>query len=850
VIAEAHKHLPIAQFLAQISQSLSKQNNLVLQAEPGAGKSTALPLSLIESEWLDGRKVIMLEPRRVAAKSIAHYLAGLLGERVGQRIGYQIKNERKISSETILEIVTEGILTRRLQNDPELEDVALIIFDEFHERSLHGDLSLLLSLEVQQTIREDLKLLVMSATIDTQMISNYLGGAAIVECPGRTFPVALSYRAASQQRLSDQVTQALRSVMGQSATGDVLVFLPGQADIKRCIEAVQSILNDPNWLLLPLYGGLSLMQQEQALVPDPAGKRRVVFTTNIAETSLTIEGVTTVIDSGLEKELLYDPASGMTRLETVYISKASAEQRAGRAGRTQAGECIRLWGEDKQRSLREFQTEEIISADLTGLLLELCQWGSSEFSEINWLTPPPRAHYDSAKAMLTSLGMLEEGGLTELGNRAVSIGLPPRLAAMLLQAEGVLEQSIACDLAALLADRDIFQQFSHQRTGVDITERLLAVQDYRIDRKAALKNYPIKRAAMEQLLVSAKTYRRTLKLDKEQAGYTLGDLQSLVGKLLLFAYPDRLAKQRTNTEGRYQLANGRGVFLFDDDPLWGREWLVVADCDAQKKEGRIYNAAEISFDIIEAALKDRIHSEESYSFDKDKQKVRGSRSLKYAALVLKSTVLTDVPKEQFQECLKQVLKQTGLSLLKWTDKCEALISRVQWLGEHMDSFPDISKAILADTVDKWLLPYLTSVNSTAELKRVNIYDLLLGMLSWDEQQLLDKEAPTHYKAPSGKTVPITYDPQQGPIVSVQLQELFGEVDTPMIAGGRVAIRFELLSPARRPIQTTSDLGNFWKTSYFEVAKEMRGKYPKHRWPEEPLLEKAGRSIKRKPKLEL
>jgi len=845
VIAEAHTQLPIAQFLAQISQSLSKQNNLVLQAEPGAGKSTALPLSLIESEWLDGRKIIMLEPRRVAAKSIAHYLAGLLDERVGQRIGYQIKNERKISSETVLEIVTEGILTRRLQNDPELEDVALIIFDEFHERSLHGDLSLLLSLEVQQTIREDLKLLVMSATIDTRMIADYLGGAEIVECPGRTFPVDLSYRAASQQRLSDQVTQALRGVMNQTATGDVLVFLPGQADIKRCIEAVQSILNDQNWLLLPLYGGLSLAQQEQALVPDPAGKRRVVFTTNIAETSLTIEGVTTVIDSGLEKELLYDPASGMTRLETVYISKASAEQRAGRAGRTQAGECIRLWGEDKQRSLREFQTEEIISADLTGLLLELCQWGSSDFSEINWLTPPPRAHYDSAKAMLTSLGMLEEGGLTELGNRAVSIGLSPRLAAMLLQAEGVLEQSIACDLAALLADRDIFQHSAHQRSGVDITERLLAVQDYRIDRKAALKNYPIKRAAMEQLLVSAKTYRRTLKLDKELAGYTLGNLQSSVGKLLLFAYPDRLAKQRTNTEGRYQLANGRGVFLFDDDPLWGREWLVVADCDAQKKEGRIYNAAEISFDIIETALKDRIHSEENYSFDKDKQKIRGSRSLKYAALVLKSTVLTDVPKEQFQECLKQVLKQTGLSLLKWTDKCEALISRVQWLGEHMDSFPDISKASLADTVDKWLLPYLSSVNSIAELKRVNIYDLLLGMLSWDEQQLLDKEAPTHYKAPSGKTVPIIYDPQQGPIVSVQLQELFGEVDTPMIAGGRVAIRFELLSPARRPIQTTSDLGNFWKTSYFEVAKEMRGRYPKHRWPEEPLLEKAGRSIKRK-----
>lgn len=838
-------NLPITEFLPRINQLLSKESNLVLQAEPGAGKSTALPLSLLNAEWLNGKKIIMLEPRRVAAKSIAHYLASQLGEKVGQRVGYQIKNERKISSETVLEIVTEGILTRRLQHDPEIDDIALIIFDEFHERSLHGDLALLLSLEIQQIIRDDLKLLVMSATIDTNMIADYLCGAEIIECPGRTYPVDICYRAAGQDRLSDQINRVLQSVANESATGDVLVFLPGQADINRCLEAAETSLDKKNWLLLPLYGGLSIAQQERALIPGPEGKRRVVFTTNIAETSLTIEGVTTVIDSGLEKELLYDPSSGMTRLETVYISKASAQQRAGRAGRTQAGHCIRLWGEDKQRSLREFQAEEIMSADLTDMLLELMQWGSSDFDEINWLTPPPKPHFDSAMNMLQALGMVTEKGMTDLGAQAVSVGLPPRLSALLLRAKGTVEQGLACDLAALLADRDIFQRSSRSGSCVDITERLLAIQDYRADKKQALKNYPLKRAAVEQLLVSANSYRRVLKLDKQQCCYSLTDIQSVVGRLLLFAYPDRLAKKRSHADGRYQLANGRGVFLFDDDPLWGKDWLVVADCDAQKKEGRIYTAAEISYESILDALGDQIRTEENFSFDKGKQKIRGSRSLKYGAIQLKTTVLSDVPQEQFQQCLKQVLKDCGLSLLKWTDKCEDLISRAQWLGEHLDSFPNISKVGLAETVDEWLLPYLSNVNSIADLKKVNIYDLLLGMFSWDEQQLLEQEAPTHYQAPSGKSVPIIYDPQQGPIVSVQLQELFGEIDTPMIARGRVAIRFELLSPARRPIQTTSDLGNFWTTSYFEIVKEMRGKYPKHRWPEEPLLEKAGRSIKRK-----
>lgn len=835
--------LPIDEFLPIIASKLITGNNLVLQAEPGAGKSTALPLSLLDARWLKGKKILMLEPRRVAAKSIAHYLAHRLGEKVGQRIGYQIKNDRKITKETVLEIVTEGILTRRLQSDPEISDIALIIFDEFHERSIHADLSLLLSLEIQQTIREDLKLLVMSATIDTGLISRYMGGADIIECPGRVFPVSVEYIQVKKDPLVRQVTNALRCALDVDKRGDILVFLPGQADINRCLTEANNLLGvDPGMLFLPLYGSLSLTQQEQALIPDPNGKRRIIFTTNIAETSLTIEGVTCVIDSGLEKVLVYDPASGMTRLETTYISKASAEQRKGRAGRTQAGACIRLWDEQKHRSLRDYQGEEVLSADLSGFVLELHLWGAGNFDEINWLTPPPKVHFLSAQAILISLGLIDATNkTTPLGVKASGIGLPPRLSTMLLRAEATMEKNIACELAALLSDRDIF----HHNRGVDIAERLLALQDYKTNRNTALKAHPIKRFSIEQLLASCSSLRRVVNIDKPLTVHSLIQLQDSVGKLLLYAFPDRLAKRRSNSCGRYQLANGRGAYLFDDDPLFGSEWLVVADCDAQKKEGRIYSAAAISYESILESLGDRLIVKDQFKFDKKRQKVTGRCITEYGSIQIKSRIISDIPPERFQVCLQQIFQDSGLEVLNWTARCESWLSRAKWLGEHLDTFPQISESTLLYSLEDWLFPYLSDVNSIADLKKVKVFELLVGNLSWNDQQLLNREAPTEYNTPSNKTVCIFYDSQQGPTVSIQLQEMFGEVASPKIAGGNVPIRFELLSPARRPIQITSDLENFWKTSYFDVAKEMRSQYPKHRWPDQPLLEKAGRSIKRK-----
>jgi len=838
--------LPITKYLPQVSDCLSHNNNLVLQAEPGAGKSTALPLSLIDVDWLANKKIVMLEPRRVAAKSIAYYLAKQLDEKVGERVGYQVKNDRRVSENTILEIVTEGILTRRLQSDPELTDVGLIILDEFHERSIHTDLALMLALEVQQTIREDLKLLVMSATIDTDKIASYLDNAPIIKCPGRVHPVSVDYFHIDNSYLSLKVMRALRSALSTNTKGDTLVFLPGQADIKRCITEAKNTFNDQeNLVFLPLYGGLSIDQQEQALLPDPSGKRRVVFTTNIAETSLTIEGVTCVIDSGLEKVSVYDPLSCMSRLETSYISKASADQRKGRAGRLQAGSCIRLWSESKQHALKDFQGEEILSADLANLILDLLAWGLTDYQTINWLTPPPAAHFESAKQLLTSLGLVSDGRvadlgkITTLGTKASKLGLHPRLATMILQAQSHLEIGISCELSALLSENDIF----YNRSGVDIIERLIALQDYKSHRKTALQSWPLKGAIAEQVLSTTKTLKNNLKKPIQATSYSLTDLQDHVGKLLLLAYPDRLAKKRSANCGRYQLANGKGVQLFDDDALFGSDWLVISDCNAQKKEGHIFSAAAITLEDIHESVGHLMRDKDEYRLDDKKQNIIGRRLSTYQSITLRSQPLTNIPAEAFQKCLNSLLKSEGLSILNWSIKCKEWLARATWLGEVIEHFPKLTPDWLIQSANQWLLPYISNINSLDQLKKVNIFELIKETLSWEQQQLLEREAPLMYVTPSNKKIPIVYDKHQGPMVSVRLQEMFGEIESPRIGGNSVPLRFELLSPAQRAIQTTSDLANFWNTSYFDVAKEMRGKYPRHRWPEKPLLEKPGHSIK-------
>ena len=835
--------LPIDNFLPEIHSKLSSANNLVLAAEPGAGKSTAVPLSLLNADFLHGKKIIMLEPRRVAVKSIAHYLASLLGEKVGQRIGYQIRNEGKSSAATQLEIVTEGILTRRLQQDPELNDVGLIIFDEFHERSIHADLALMLALEVQEAYREDLKLLVMSATIDTEQISNYLQQADILTCPGRTYPVTVEYLAgqlANQpvKAISVKVMQALAQVLANSSEGDILVFLPGQADIKRCLEAAQAKYQS-EFELLPLYGSLPLAQQEKVLNKANYQQRRVIFATNIAETSLTIAGISYVIDSGLEKTLTFDIKSGLSRLATTKISKASATQRAGRAGRLQNGHCLRLWRESEHQALNDFQKEEIKTANLANLTLDLSAWGITTFDEVNWLTAPPKNHFEVACQLNQSLGLLDKNNqMTQRGHQALKLGLEPRLASMLLSCETTIEKQLGCLLAALLSERDILVNAEHS----DITERVLIFNDYIKSSSSHKAKQSINRNVLVQASKLANSFASLLGGVNLAETLSLTDVHEYIGPLLLTAYPDRLAQQRGNGSERYLLANGRGVALKAGDGLAGEPWLVVCDCDGKNKDGAIYSAAAISLSAIKTSLQADLDEQTHYALDTNKEKVIGRRKVNYRSLVIDEVSLSKIPPAEFQLCVQDILRQEGLTFLNWTAKCEAWLARVNWLGQQVENFPLLSEKSLLNDLATWLLPYLTNINTIKQLRQLNIYDLLMANLSWQQQQFLTQHAPEQYITPSNKSVLIRYDQHQGPTVSVILQEMFGQLTSPLLAQGKVPLRFELLSPARRPIQTTSDLANFWRSSYFEVAKDMRGKYPKHRWPEKPLEEAPGRSI--------
>lgn len=832
--------LPIDDVLHELKLGLSRQSVVILSAEPGAGKSTGVPLSLLEEEWLQGKKIIMLQPRRVAAKSIAHYLAQQLGEKVGDTVGYQVRNEHRFSSRTKLLIVTEGILTRRIQLDPELSDIALVIFDEFHERSIHSDLGLMFSYEIQQGLREDLRLLVMSATMDSSSIQEYLAQAKTINCPGRTHPISIEYKPGTSHILAENIKSAVLAMLNAGMKRDIIVFLPGQSEIFRCIRCFEETMANgtsayPELLLVPLFGALSLEEQSRALRPDDQGRQKVIFSTNIAETSLTVQGVGGVIDSGLEKRAVFDPNSGVNKLVTGWITISSAKQRAGRAGRLAPGVCIRLWSESQERQFRDFPVPDISSSDLAPVLLQLAQWASAAYEDINWLTAPPLAHYQQAIELLQSLDILDTSlKLTNHGKLAATIPLNPRLAGMLVSAQESWRE--ATILAALLDAKDILKQGD----SADLQHRYNVLSDSINGRKKEHTN--VNKSALYQALTQAKSLRGLVESTANLGNHT--QAKFTLAELLLKAYPERLAKQRSAVSYRYLMANGKGVALHEHDPLIEYPWLVVADCEVSKSDGRIYLAMPISEAEIDNVLGSQFHQE--MTLETDKQGRLSKKSVTYYQnLEIASETSFDIDGRDKQQYFRQEIIANGTSLLNWTDICESWLTRVSWLSTHSANFPDINKNIIDATVDQWLLPYLPNISSLQDLKKVDVLPLLEAELTWDQQQFLEKEAPRFYITPSGKKVKIEYDQQQGPMVSVQLQEVFGELNSPLLAKGAVKLRFELLSPARRPIQTTSDLGRFWTSSYVEIAKEMRGRYPKHRWPEEPLKEKAGRSIKPK-----
>ncbi|BBP45657.1 ATP-dependent RNA helicase HrpB [Thiosulfatimonas sediminis] len=811
---------------------------MVLQAEPGAGKSSVVPLALLQSQILQGQIILMLEPRRLAAKRLAEFLAQQLGEKVGARVGYRVRHENCLGPETRLQIITEGVLTRMIQQDPELQGVGLVIFDEFHERNLQADLGLALLLDIQQGLRDDLRCLIMSATLDATEIQNFLPASQLIFCAGRGFPVTVSYHPAPSQTPLWQFPQ-LKKVLSlalQESSGDILLFFAGQGEIHQAMQLCAPLCETAKVLALPLYG--SLPPKEQDAVFQPSAQRKVIFSTNLAETSITLPGITAVIDSGLQKQLNYDPNVAMSRLQLQRISQASATQRMGRAGRVQAGHCYRLWSETQQQGLLAYDAPEMCRVDLVNLRMEIAQWGVNSADELAWLTPPPPAHLSTAETLLNELGFLTgQQRLSALGEQAMSLHPEPRFAKLLQLGAQYQALELACDLVALLQEGEILLN-PQQVASADITLRLYTLWQALQD-SSVLKR--VHRARWHGFKRSRDKLYRRFDLSLKRNGES--DVAKL-GLLLALTYPDRIGKQR-NLNGSYKLSNGRGAQLPLNDALQ-TQWLVAIEVDAQTQSGQqnaqIHVAAALNWlDVVD---KLPLRKQDVVTFERSKQRVIGMRETWIGKLKIDSHPLKSLPQELVQQCLLGSLQQDW-SQWVWPKSTKLLLTRAQWLAQFagFESLAVLNETALQAKLD-WLEPYTLNMTSLAELNQLNWQQIFQSLLGYADMQRLEKEAPLRYVAPTGREFLIEYSGRQAK-VSLPLQQVFGELSSPILAQGQVSLTFELLSPAQRPIQTTADLANFWRTSYFEVAKEMRGRYPKHRWPDEPLLEKAGESIQRK-----
>lgn len=823
--------LPIHEVLPALRQAVSSSPNVVLQAPPGAGKTTVVPLVLLAEAWLQGRKILLLEPRRLAARAAARFMAQSLGEAVGQTVGYRVRLESRIGPHTRIEVVTEGVLSRMLQHDPALESYGLVIFDEFHERSLQADLGLALCLESQAALRDDLKLLVMSATLDGAAVARLLGDAPVVTSQGRSFPVAVHYasgagRGRQHELQSELLATILRAL--QEESGSLLVFLPGAGEIRRIEQALLAHRLGEGVIIAPLYGSLSSAEQDRAIAPAPAGQRKIVLATNIAETSLTIEGIRIVIDSGLMREPRFDPGSGMTRLHTIAISHASAQQRAGRAGRIEPGVCYRLWSEGQH--LIPFNLPEIGSADLASLALELAQWGVTDAASMSWLTPPPTAALAQARELLQRLGALDERGvITEHGRQMTELPMHARLAHMVLKAQAIGYGALACEVAALLSDRDILRG---ARDDVDLYSRVRALRTGGGDN--------VDRGAVKRLQQMARQWQAQLGLKPGS-----GDDLHLLGPLLAWAYPDRIGQHRD--AGRYLLSSGRGAVLQEHDPLAGAEFIVVAQLEGAEGNARIYLAAALERSQLEEHFATQIKSVERVEWDSREARVRASRELRLGALVLTERLLDRPDPAQISAAMVAGIRELGISCLPWNRTSESWRQRVGFLHHHApDQWPDVADVALLQSLEEWLAPFLVGVSRRDHLQRLDLMAALSTLLPWDKQRQLEAQAPTHLTVPTGSSIALDYS-SDPPVLAVRLQEMFGATDTPRIANGTVAVVLHLLSPAQRPAQVTQDLAGFWRGSYFEVKKELKGRYPKHYWPDDPLQAEPTRRIKQTPK---
>ncbi len=807
--------LPVGEVLSEILSALQSSPQVLLHAPTGAGKSTWLPLQILKHGGLSGR-IIMLEPRRLAAKNVAYRLAQQLGEQPGQTVGYRMRAESKSGPDTRLDVVTEGILTRMLQQDAELTGVSLVILDEFHERSLQADLALALLLDVQQGLRDDLKLLIMSATLDNQRLSALLPAAPAIVSAGRSFPVERSYQPlSSHERLEEGVTHRVKRLLNEQS-GSLLLFLPGVGEIHRVLERLQGeVASDTD--LCPLYGALPLNEQQRAIQPAPAGRRKVVLATNIAETSLTIEGIRLVVDSGLERVARFDVKNGLTRLVTQRISQASMIQRAGRAGRLEPGICWHLFAKEQAERAAEYSEPEILNSDLCSLWLELLNWGCQDAAQLMWLDQPPSAALAAARDLLQRLGAIDASGhLTGTGRAMASLGCEPRLAAMLCFAADQNPDALAT--AALLAA--ILEE--PPRSGqIDLHDWLSRPQPH---------------------------WQRRARQLTQRIGARVGAVDSdIADQLLALAYPDRIAQQR-GQDGRYLLANGMGAAMAQDEALSRAPWLVAASL-LQSNSGpdaRILLALPIDIEKLAKQLPRLVEERTVVEWDEAKGTLRAWRRWQIGRLTLRAQPLAKPSDEALQSALLNWVREQGLQVLNWDESAEQLRTRLQcasrWLPE--EQWPAVDDDTLLALLEQWLLPSLSGVRDLRGLRQVNIVEALTRLLNWQLRQRLDTELPTHYTVPTGSRLPIRYYNDRPPVLAVRLQEVFGEQHSPMLASGRVAVVLELLSPAHRPLQITGDLAAFWQGAYREVQKEMKGRYPKHVWPDDPANTRPTRRTKK------
>jgi len=813
--------LPIDPALPELTSALRAANAAVLVAPPGAGKTTRVPLALAAEPWARGKKLLVLEPRRLAARAAAARMAATLREAVGASVGYRVRFGSKVSASTRIEVVTEGVFTRLVLDDPSLAGVAAVLFDEFHERSLDGDLGLALARDVQQGLRAELKLLVMSATLDGARVGKLLGDAPLIESAGRAFPVETRYlgrdaRAPVEPQVADAVVRALRA-----ETGSLLVFLPGGAEIRRSEALLRERVGDPAIDIVPLHGALDADVQDRAIAPAPPGRRKVVLATSIAETSLTIEGVRVVIDCGLARVPRYEPDVGLTRLETVRVSRASADQRRGRAGRTEPGVCYRLWDEPQTAALEPANRPEILAADLSGLVLDLAHWGVADPAQLAFLDPPPAAALAQAKALLGELHAIDRAGrITEEGRRLRELPLPPHLARMVVDAAAAGEAGRAAEIAVVLTERAL------GGNDIDLGHRLDAL------RRDRSKRANDARAMVRRWSEIAKG--NSSPVARQCGEQARGGEDLSVGALLALAYPDRVAKNR-GAGGAFLLANGRGANVDAASALARAPFLAVAEITGTAAQGRIVLAAPLTLAEIEAQFADRIESRDDIAFDAASASLRVRRLRRLGAIALAEQPLTVVADDASARLLAQGAARLGIERLPWTKPLRQWRDRVMFLRRaEGDEWPDLSDAALAATAVDWLAPALAGKTALGELASDDLAHALQGLLPWTLRRRLDAEAPTHFTAPSGSAVPIDYEAQDGPKLAIRVQELFGLDRHPSIAAGRVPLVVELLSPAHRPVQVTRDLPGFWRGSYAAVKAEMKGRYPRHPWPDNPL----------------